>query len=321
MSYRKENDPAGAIRGDGEPTTPTNIALEANRPPRSDPPRQVRHRSHRIAPVMTRMDPLHRRSATISRSDGGRARRYRVPSRVERIRLRTRRQFGRTCWRTTASVLLAEAGAGKTMEMTEQAKRLAGEGRFAVFVPLESLDRQPIADLLSVADEERFKAWKADGRETAWFFLDAVDELKLTDGKLDRALLQLSKAIDGHGHRARAIISCRPGDWRSQLDLTTVRDKLPVPARPRTAPSPPPDEVFLEALRRESRETSDGHREEGGVPETGHRTNGSHAPDERQADHSLRGAVRGGRRGRVSLGRLPGARLGPSPGAPWIWTS
>ena len=42
-------------------------------------------------------------------------------------------------------VLLAEAGAGKTMEMSEQAKRLAGEGRFAFFVPLESLDREAIA--------------------------------------------------------------------------------------------------------------------------------------------------------------------------------
>ena len=159
-------------------------------------------------------------------------------------------------------VLLAEAGAGKTMEMAEQAKRLVGEGRFAFFVPLESLDRQPIADLLSVADEERFDTWKTNGRETAWFFLDAVDELKLTDGKLARALHRLSKAIDGHGHRARIIISSRPGDWRSQLDLTTVRAELPVPTRTPETPSRPPDEVFLKALRRESRKTSGGHREE-----------------------------------------------------------
>ena len=159
-------------------------------------------------------------------------------------------------------VLLAEAGAGKTMEMAEQAKRLVGEGRFAFFVPLESLDRQPIADLLSVADEERFDTWKTNGRETAWFFLDAVDELKLTDGKLARALHRLSKAIDGHGHRARIIISSRPGDWRSQLDLTTVRAKLPVPTRTPETASRPPDEVFLEALRRESRKTSGDHREE-----------------------------------------------------------
>lgn len=32
MSYRKENDPAGAIRGDGRPTTPPDIAPEADRP-------------------------------------------------------------------------------------------------------------------------------------------------------------------------------------------------------------------------------------------------------------------------------------------------
>lgn len=166
-------------------------------------------------------------------------------------------------------VLLAEAGAGKTMEMTEQAKRLVGEGRFAFFVPLESLDREPIVDLLSAADAKRFEAWKADCRKTAWFFLDAVDELKLTEGKLDRALRRLSPAIDGHGHRARIIISCRPGDWHSHLDLTTVRDRLPVPTGRRDTPSQPPDEVFLEALRRTSRETAAADREEDGSPNPG----------------------------------------------------
>ena len=158
-------------------------------------------------------------------------------------------------------VLLAEAGAGKTKEMTEQAKRLAGDGRFAFFVPLESLDREPIVDLLSVADKRRFKAWRADGRKTAWFFLDAVDELKLTEGKLDRALRRLSNAIDGHGHRARVILSCRPSDWRPHLDLATVQDRLPVPQR-RETPSSPPEEVFLDALRRGSRETIGAHHEE-----------------------------------------------------------
>ena len=159
-------------------------------------------------------------------------------------------------------VLLAEAGAGKTVEMTEQAKRLVGEGRFAFFVPLESLDREPIVHLLSVADAKRFQEWKADGRETAWFFLDSVDELKLTEGKLDRALRELAKVIDGHAYRARVIISCRPSDWRPHLDLTTVRDRLAVPARRREAPFRPPEEVFLEALRREGRETAGAYREE-----------------------------------------------------------
>ena len=95
-------------------------------------------------------------------------------------------------------ILLAEAGAGKTIEMQQQANRLAGEGRFAFFIPLESLNQDPIADILSPAEEKRLDQWKANGREPAWFFLDAVDELKLTEGKPDRALNRLSRAIDGH---------------------------------------------------------------------------------------------------------------------------
>ena len=118
-------------------------------------------------------------------------------------------------------ILLAEAGSGKTDEMQQQANRLAGEGRFAFFIPMESLGRDSnvdILDILSVAktgQDERFKQWKANGRKPAWFFLDAVDELKLAEGKLDRALSRLSRAMDGHLAHARIIISCRPSDWRS----------------------------------------------------------------------------------------------------------
>ena len=148
-------------------------------------------------------------------------------------------------------ILLAEAGSGKTVEMQEQARRLAREGRFAFFLPLESLDGDPIADILSAAEEEQFDRWKTDGGERAWFFLDAVDELKLTDGKLDRALNRLSKAIDDRLDHARIIISCRPSDWRSGSDLNTVQHRLPVPEVRRNSPARPPEEVFIDALRYE----------------------------------------------------------------------
>ena len=151
-------------------------------------------------------------------------------------------------------VLLAEAGAGKSREMSEQAKRLIKERRYAFFVPLESLDSEPLTNLLEPPDETEFDVWRTDGKEPGWFFLDAVDELKLTNGKLDRALLRFSRDIAGHFDRARVFISCRPSDWRPNLDLTTVQKRLPVPERASEIVAPKPEEVFMAALRPTSAE-------------------------------------------------------------------
>ena len=151
-------------------------------------------------------------------------------------------------------VLLAEAGSGKTKEMEEQAKRLAQEGRFAFFVALDDLDRERMVNILSPDEEESFKRWRANGQETAWFFLDAVDELKLTGGKLSRALNRLSKDLNGFLDRARVIISCRPSDWRPIVDLDTVQNGLPIPQRSSHAslqPSEEVEEVFVQALRKD----------------------------------------------------------------------
>ncbi len=117
-------------------------------------------------------------------------------------------------------VILAEAGGGKSREMGEQARRLVNERQYAFFVPLESLHGEPLTSLLEPAQVRAFETWKTHTNEPAWFFLDEVDELKLTNRKLDRALLRLSREIDGHLDRARVIISCRPSDWRPSLDLS-----------------------------------------------------------------------------------------------------
>ena len=147
-------------------------------------------------------------------------------------------------------ILLAEAGSGKTAEMREQTKRLKAEKKHGFFVALESLDRENLTELMSREEECAFTAWKSDGHSPAWFFLDAVDELKLTQGKLERALGRFAKVIDGALDRAHVVISCRPNDWRPVLDMATVQDKLPLaPIRPKT--TPPPAEVFLSALRKE----------------------------------------------------------------------
>ena len=125
-------------------------------------------------------------------------------------------------------ILLAEAGSGKTREMRAQAERLVGEGRFAFFITLESIKDSFFLE--SVSDDIQFNAWKDGGEAIAWFFLDSVDELKLTRGKLEKALRHLSRAVHDHLIRTRTVISCRPSDWRPSHDLNTVLKLIPVPA-------------------------------------------------------------------------------------------
>ena len=93
--------------------------------------------------------------------------------------------------------------------------------------------------------------------------------MKLTEGKLDRALNRLSKAIDGHLDRARVIISCRPSDWRPGSDLNTVQHRLPVPEVRRESSIRPPEEVFIDAIRNEHGGPSRAAGEEEKIPSQG----------------------------------------------------
>jgi hypothetical protein len=147
-------------------------------------------------------------------------------------------------------LLLAEAGSGKTEEMREQAQQLVAAGKYAFFVPLESLAKEDLRSVLSSDQERAFEAWKADKLATAWFFLDAVDELKLTEGKLDRALARIEKAVDRDRDRIRVIVSSRPHDWRPEIDMRTLVSTLPIMSKP-LSPGISPDEVFLRVVRRD----------------------------------------------------------------------
>ena len=162
--------------------------------------------------------------------------------------------FGWSKLRTYSRViLLAEAGSGKTEEMKEQTKKLTKEGLFAFFAELALLNTKSLADSSPLEGKnvlkKRLRKWKSDGKAPAWFFLDAVDELKLTAGKLDQALKRLSEDIDGHLHHARVIISCRPSDWRPDRNLATVRHWLPVPQGHGDISARSSEEVFLDSLK------------------------------------------------------------------------
>jgi len=146
-------------------------------------------------------------------------------------------------------LVLAEAGSGKTIEMQQQVVRLRAEGKHAFFLALESLDRESLADALGVGEERLFENWKAAGTVQAWFFLDAVDELKLTQGKLERALRHFAKAAAGFLNQISVVITCRPSDWRPAFDMATLQETLPY--SPIAASPPPEDEAFLAALTTE----------------------------------------------------------------------
>ncbi|RYD85986.1 MAG: hypothetical protein EOP84_00555 [Verrucomicrobiaceae bacterium] len=144
-------------------------------------------------------------------------------------------------------LILAEGGSGKTREMERQAQLLSESGKSAFFLPLESLSLVT-ADSLLYRDP-KFSAWKV-GTSPGWFFLDSVDELKLTALKFAHALKMFAAALGPSVTRARIIISSRPHDWQASLDLNHFRNALPLPPPLPPEVSESADEIFRAALQR-----------------------------------------------------------------------
>jgi hypothetical protein len=109
--------------------------------------------------------------------------------------------------RSDRVLIVSEAGAGKTYECQAQQDRLWKAGEPAFFLDLATLAGSSVREMLSQKEEERFEAWLRSQSEVATFFLDSIDELKLTLGKFDQALKRLSKALAGQLRRTRIIIT------------------------------------------------------------------------------------------------------------------
>ena len=148
-------------------------------------------------------------------------------------------------------VMLASAGSGKSEEMRQQTRRLITEGKQAFYVRLEDLAKEPIEDLLLPADQKQFLAWKRRSSTTAWFFLDSVDELKLSQNTLETALRCLHRSIQQYLDRAHVVVSSRPTDWRFASDEATLLKWLPIPIRMVEKAEPTGEELFMEVISRE----------------------------------------------------------------------
>jgi hypothetical protein len=122
-------------------------------------------------------------------------------------------------------LIISEAGAGKTHECRSQQRALWESGEAAFYLDLAQLAQNGLLDLLSAEEEARLNAWLTAQSDLATFFLDSIDELKLTLGSFEVALKRLSKAISGQLGRVRIIITTRP----IPLDQQVIRRHLPVP--------------------------------------------------------------------------------------------
>jgi len=119
--------------------------------------------------------------------------------------------------RSSVTVVLGEAGIGKTAELQLQAARMKASGRLSFFIPLNEL--VTVDWELALGDElALFQAW-LHGSQEGYFFLDAVDEARLqTHADFKRAILAVRAAVASNIQHAKIVISSRVTDW-TELDV------------------------------------------------------------------------------------------------------
>ncbi|WP_218109116.1 hypothetical protein [Desulfolutivibrio sulfoxidireducens] len=149
--------------------------------------------------------------------------------------------------RSRRVMMISEAGAGKTYECRTQRQRLWDEGEPAFCVELAALAVEDLRSLLDDDEEARLDAWFSSQSDVATFFLDSIDELKLSRGSFEQALKRLKKGIRGLLSRARIIITTRPIPFDKQL----IQQLLPVPP---ALSSESREETFVKIAMRDHQE-------------------------------------------------------------------
>ena len=169
-------------------------------------------------------------------------------------------------------VVLAEAGAGKTIEFKERASLIKSKGECAFFIRIEDIDRY-FYESFEVGDEEAFDSW-LDSDKDAWFFLDSVDEALLTSPRaFERAIRYFAKAIKRGQLRAHIYISSRPYSWRAKTDQELMDEVLPLKGSDYQEGSTsndkkPPSTLKVYSLRPLDREKIAAYCQEKGVKDT-----------------------------------------------------
>jgi hypothetical protein len=132
------------------------------------------------------------------------------------------------------TVILSEAGSGKTQEIRHIAERLRDEGKAAFFLRLELIpDDFDIA--FEVGTQDDFKAWLASG-ETGRLLLDSVDEARLRSPlDFEKAVRRLGRLIEAAKGRTHIIITGRTHAWRPKTDFDLCERHIGFPPELRMA--------------------------------------------------------------------------------------
>lgn len=125
----------------------------------------------------------------------------------------------------SCAVILGEAGTGKTTEFRQRCGLLLGEGFHAFYVTIQDLACEGFVGSQRSKVQLRFDKWK-ESSEPAYFFLDAIDEARLSGQALGRALTKLEQALGSNIARAHVMISCRVSDWRAHSDREAIQGVL-----------------------------------------------------------------------------------------------
>lgn len=126
-------------------------------------------------------------------------------------------------------VILAEPGTGKTEELRAAAKRLRAAGKPAFFCRIELLQSLDVHRTFDIGTSVEFAEWMT-GNHEGWFFLDSVDEAKLSSrSAFEIGLRHFADTLGEALSRARVIVTCRVSNWRATADLSMFLSYLPIP--------------------------------------------------------------------------------------------
>jgi hypothetical protein len=156
------------------------------------------------------------------------------------------------------TIILSEAGTGKTEEIRQTAKSLRAEEKKAFFMRLEHIP-DDFEDAFEVGTFEEFTEWLASTDE-GWLLLDSVDEARLRNpSDFERAIRKIGRRIQAALDRVHIVLTGRASAWRPRTDFELCQRHLPfAPETTRlAAPKLPAEDSLDDALDLESLDTVD----------------------------------------------------------------